>query len=149
MHMQDKLNIIKNLIRNNLAAVLAVLLLFTSGMNIYFYRALSDLRENPQKAVQEETKRMIARVGELITLPDNEQPTIATVSDPEKLKDQAFFAKDKIGDKVLIYANAGKSILYDPVADKVLEVASINVGSSPTPPPAGGSTPTPAPRKGR
>ena len=55
---------------------------------------------------------------------------MATVSDLEKLKDQPFFAKAKIGDKVLIYTDAKKAILYDPVNDKIVEVAPINIGNS-------------------
>ena len=126
--MKEKLLLIKEFAITNQTIILAALLVFTSGMNIYFYHALTDLRENPQKAVQAETNRMLDKIAELIVLPDDEQPTIATVSDPERLKDQPFFAKAKKGDKVLIYANAGKSILYDPVANKVLEVTSMSVG---------------------
>ena len=51
---------------------------------------------------------------------------MATVSDPEKLKDQPFFAKAQKGDKVLIYSNSQKAILYSPTEDKIVEVAPIN-----------------------
>jgi hypothetical protein len=50
------------------------------------------------------------------------------ISDPEKLKGQAFFAKAKIGDNVLIYTASKKAYLYDPVANKILEVAPIDFG---------------------
>ena len=33
----------------------------------------------------------------------------------------------KNGDKVLIYSQAGKAYLYDPVINKLLEVAPINL----------------------
>ena len=72
-----------------------------------------------------ESEDIVARVSELIVLPEGEQPTIATVSDPKKLTEQAFFEKAKIGDRVLIYAKARKAYLYDPVADRLLEVAPI------------------------
>ena len=68
--------------------------------------------------------------AEFIVLPEDEQPTIATVSDPEVLKGQPFFAKAKKGFKVLIYANAKKSILYDPFENKVVETASMNIGGN-------------------
>ena len=143
--LKDKLNKVLEFSKQNLVPILSILSIVSAGSTIYMYHQLSDLRENPQKAVQDETKRMVARVSELITLPEDEQPTIATVSNPDQLKDQPFFAKAKKGDKVLIYASAGKSILYDPVANKVLEVASMNVGASPTSTPS----PTPTPKKGR
>jgi hypothetical protein len=61
-----------------------------------------------------------------MVLPADETPTIATVSDPEKLKDQPFFANAKKGDKVLIFSNSAKAILYSPTEDKIVEVAPIN-----------------------
>ncbi len=115
---------IKNFVKTRLTGILGVLLIITSIANVVFYHQLSDIKQNPQKAVQEETARIIKKVSKLINLPD-EQPTIATVSDPELLKDQPFFAKAEKGFKVLIYANIGKSILYDPVKNKVIEVASM------------------------
>ena len=72
---------------------------------------------------------IVSRAGKLIILPEGEVPTIATVSDPEKLKDQPFFAKAKVGDKVLLYQNARKAYLYDPVNNKILEVAPISLGT--------------------
>ena len=76
------------------------------------------------------TAQIVTRVGELIVLPEGENPTIATVSDPERLRDQPFFAKAKVGDQVLIYTNAHKAILYDPKQHKILEVAPLNIGDT-------------------
>ena len=96
------------------------------------------------QATQDEVQKIVVRVGRLIVLPSGEQPTIATVTDPDKLRDQAFFANAKIGDRVLIYANARKAILYNPDADKIVEVAPLTIGPvtppTPTPPPSSTST---------
>jgi hypothetical protein len=82
-----------------------------------------------QKAAQEETKKLLAEISKLIDLPSGEEPTVATVTDIEKLKDQPFFAKAKNGDKVIIYTNAKKAILYDPTAKKIIDVAPVNIGT--------------------
>ncbi len=82
-----------------------------------------------ENAAKVETQELIAKVGELMFLPTDEEPTVATVSDVEKLREQAFFLHAKNGDKVLIYAKASKAILYDPVANKIVEVAPINFGA--------------------
>lgn len=102
---------------------------------IVLYKQISGLKQNPQQIAQEVTKELIAEVGELILLPADEAPTVATVSDPEKLKDQPFFANAKAGDKVLIYTKAKKAFLYDPVGHKVVEVAPVNLGNPEGSPP--------------
>lgn len=95
----------------------------------YYYNEASRLRANPQAKAQNEVAQVVARVGELIVLPEGEDPTVATVTDPERLRDQPFFAKAKTGDRVLIYTNARKAILYDPVQHRILEVAPLNIGN--------------------
>lgn len=100
------------------------------GSAYYFYDQARDLRLNPQKAAQEEIRVLVEKVSKLILIPPDEQPTIATVADPDRLKDQPFFANAKRGDKVLIYTNARKAILYDPLANKIVEVAPVNIGAT-------------------
>jgi hypothetical protein len=113
------------------ATTLGVLLLLGSaGAAGYFYKQYDSLKKNPNKVAQDETKSLIDSVAKLIVLPSNEQPTVATVTDPAKLKDQAFFANAKAGDKVLIYTNARKAILYSPSANQIVEVAPVNIGNN-------------------
>lgn len=116
--------------------VLAILVLAMAGAAAYFFKEVSALKENPNAVVQQEATELAARVGKLIRLPDGEVPTIATVADPAQLADQPFFAKAKTGDKVLIYSQARRAYLYDPVANKVLEVAPVNIGDAATTLPA-------------
>ncbi len=72
--------------------------------------------------------KVVARVGLLMLLP-NEEPTIATVSDLSKLKDQPFFTNAKQNDIVLMFPRAQKAVLYNPTLNKIIEVAPItNVG---------------------
>ena len=98
----------------------------------YFYYELYKLRQNPQTQAEQEVKDLTARVGRLAVLPTGETPTIATVSDPEALKDQPFFANAVKGDKVLIYAQAKKAYLYSVVLDKIIDVAPLNIGNQKT-----------------
>ena len=66
-----------------------------------------------------EAETLVAKIGKLIHLPDNEEPTIATVSDMEKLKDKPFFKDAKVGDKVLLYPKAKRAVLYDVSNNKI------------------------------
>lgn len=114
-----------NLSNAGLVALVAMLVLLIGalGTTYYFYQKANAVTpKDPMKDLQQ----TIAMVGKHLVLPTDETPTMATVSDPEKLRDQPFFVNSKKGDKVLIYANAQKAILYDPVGDKIVEVAPIN-----------------------
>ena len=120
-----------------LAVVLLVVLLAAGG---YFYQTnrISNLKKeiaglsNPQEAARAETDRIKEAVGKLIELPANESPTIATVVDAEKLRSQAFFANAQNGDRVLMFPQAKKAVLYRPSTNKVIEVAPINIGAGTT-----------------
>ena len=50
---------------------------------------------NPEDSIQEDTAAIINSVSELIVLPEDEEPTIATVSDAELLSDQTFLRTQK------------------------------------------------------
>ena len=115
---------------SGLTTLLIILLVIATGAAVFFYRELAVVRQDPERVAQQETQALVDRVSQLIVLPEGEEPTIATVKDPEALRGQAFFAKAKVGDKALIYTTAKKAILYDPVANKILEVAPLIIGSS-------------------
>jgi hypothetical protein len=109
-----------------LAAVIAVL--------AYGYLSTKNQLEqskNSAGATQTESQQLINKVGQLVDLPSGETPTIATVNDASKLKDQPFFANARNGDKVLIYSKSGKAVLYRPSTNKVIEYSKVNLGSSP------------------
>lgn len=117
--------------------VLIVLLVLLAGGSVYLFAKyqkaqteLTKIKENPQVAANAKIKELIAKVGQLITLPDKETPTVATITDVTKLKSQPFFAKAKNGDKVLIYTQAKKAILYRESINKVIDVAPVNIGTS-------------------
>lgn len=124
-----------------LVPVLAGVLVILAGSALYFFMQVSAMKQDPEALARKEAEELVAVVGKLILLPKDELPTIATVSDPTRLSDQAFFAKAKVGDKVLLYPNARKAYLYDPEANRVLEVAPINLGDT------GEVTPTPEPEE--
>ncbi len=94
-----------------------------------------------QKTNNDQVSNIVAEVGKIMKLPDQEFPTMATISDVSKLKDQPFFRNSKNGDILLVYNKAGKAILYNPTDKKIVEVAPIGnsadniTSSSPTPAP--------------
>jgi len=123
---------------------LAIVLIAVVGIAVYFYLQYQKTQDQLNKTTQSnEQAALIAEVGKLIVLPTGEQPTVATVSDINRLKGQSFFIHARNGDKVLIYTKAQEAILYDPLANKIVEVGPISLTQiTPTPK---GPTPTSAP----
>ena len=108
--------------------VIAVIIVI--GIAVYVSKNKSVVEGDPNKEqAQAEMQALVAEIGKLIELPKGENPTVATITDPEKLKDQPFFANAKNGDKVLIYPNARKAFLYDPSTKKLIEVAPLILGN--------------------
>ena len=115
--------------------VLALLVVAASGTAYYYYnryQTAQQLLSNPDKAAKEANATLLAELGTFMQLPANEDPSIATVLDATKLKDQAFFANAQNGDKVIIYTKSAQAILYRQSAHKIISVAPISI-SQPTP----------------
>lgn len=124
----------RSFFRRYLGLILLVLVILLALTSIYFYQKskIAAVDNSNQAQIQS----LVQKVGRLVVLPTDETPTIATVSDPTVLKDQSFFADAKKGDKVLIYSNAKKAILYDPVLDKIVTIAPLNIDTTPSPTPS-------------
>lgn len=87
----------------------------------FYYRYQQELRNNPSRELIEITKQ----VSKIMLLPESALPTLATVTEKEKLSSQDFFKNAENGDKVLIYIAEAKAILYRPSLGKIIEVAPI------------------------
>ena len=107
--------------------IIAIIGLFGS---YYFYKKYTTLKANPNIEVAKETERLILVLGKLIELPKEETPTIVTVSDKDKLKDQAFFTEAENGDILFVYTTAMKAILYRPSSNKIINLAPININQT-------------------
>jgi hypothetical protein len=79
-----------------------------------------------QPVPSSEADDLIARVGQIVVLPSDETPTLATVTDSAKLaEEEPFFGNAQNGDKVLIYRNAKKAYLYRPSTNQLINVSNI------------------------
>ena len=76
------------------------------------------------------SQQLVNRIGKIAVLPTGESPTIATVTNINKLRSQAFFANAKNGDKVLIYTKAQEAFLYRPSINKIVYIAPLNLNNS-------------------
>ncbi|MFA5935655.1 MAG: hypothetical protein WC787_02275 [Patescibacteria group bacterium] len=116
-----------------------IALIIVAGSAAFFYQGytkakkeVAEMKQNPQEIARVQTEDLVAEVSQLIVLPTDETPTVATVSNLDRLQGQEFFANAKIGFKVLIFTKAKKAILYDPESKKIVEVAPLNLGAAAT-----------------
>lgn len=77
--------------------------------------------------------KVISNVSKLMRLPTGEEPTVATIVDIDKVKTQPAFQNARNGDKILLYANAKKMIIYNPADNVIDDVVSISSSASITP----------------
>ncbi len=110
-----------------LLSIIAVGGIVTSVFLYIKYQKVQKALNNPSVAGQIEAQDLVKKVAHLMVLPDGEIPTVATVSDENKLKDQQFFHNAKNGDKLLIYAGAKLAVLYNPQSDKIVNVGPLNI----------------------
>lgn len=123
----DNVETTKKPMSSKIATIIAVLAIAAAG---YFYYELYTLKQDPNAQARKEVNSLVAKVSKLVVLPEGETPTVATVSDAEALKTQPFFKNAKQGDKVLIFAQARKAILYSVEMNKIIEVAPLNIGEA-------------------
>lgn len=88
---------------------------------------ISDPNGAIERSQQERTEAILEEVGELYELPDDETPTIATVQDIEKLKDQPFFDSAENGDQLIVFDESSTAILYRPSEKRLVKVGPINI----------------------
>ncbi|CAN5380344.1 hypothetical protein BH10PAT3_BH10PAT3_3080 [soil metagenome] len=80
---------------------------------------------------KQELINITSLVNKHMILPVSETPTLATITDREKLEKNSFlYQKGKDGDKVLIYVKASRVIIYRPSIDRVVDVGPVTVDES-------------------
>lgn len=123
-----------NLSKKGIQITLIVLVILLAALpSVYFYtkyRQAQTKLQNTNTATQEETKNLIAKVAKLMILPTDEEPTIASITDKDKLKSQPFFINAANGDKMLLYMKAKKAILYRPSSNQIVEVAPMSINEN-------------------
>ena len=107
--------------------LLLIILLIVLGFSaFYFYKKANTA--NPNNKI--DTKNLVEKISKHVLLPYEETPSVATVADPNLLKDQPFFVDTLVGDKVLMYTNEKKAILYRPSIDRVINITVIDLNAT-------------------
>jgi hypothetical protein len=115
---------------NPLILILGIALVASLAFGGYYFYQFQQSKNTDNT---EELNALIEEIGHVYELPTGETPALATVTDAETVKSQPFFGNAQNGDKVLIYTQAQKAILYRPSTKKIINVAPIqNIAAEPT-----------------
>lgn len=119
--------------RKLLVLLVLVIIAALSGSTAYFYTRYQKAQRflsNPNEVSKEEIKSITTALGKFMLLPKDDTPTIATILDKNKLKDQPFFDNTQNGDKMIIYTKSLKAILFRPSTGQVINFTTLNIGTS-------------------
>ncbi len=130
-HIQKKKGSVSKKIVSIILVLIFLGLVGSTGYFFYQYQQLKKQYQNSSTAVSAQTQQIVDEVKKLMLLPKGEVPTVATITDVSKLRNQQFFVNATNGDKVLIYTNAKEAILYDPKENIIINVAPITLGNQP------------------
>src|SRR4051812_20932179 len=89
---------------------------------------------SPTAAGAAQMRQVVSEISKFMLLPANETPTVATVSNPDALRSQPFFAHAMAGDMVLIYSTTHKAILWRPSTHMIVEVSALDPSAPTTQP---------------
>ena len=111
------------------AVLVAVVALSLAGYTYWQYNQLKNDPTASQKASDAKVSAIKAKVAKLISIPADETPTLASVTDKTKLKDQPFFKDAENGDQILIFSQAKKAVIYRESENKLINVGPIAITS--------------------
>lgn len=104
--------------------ILLVLILVLAGVGLLIARERRTPDLNNVNVVMSDVSRHYS-------LPTNEMPALATVTDSRKVQ-SSFSGKVQNGDKILIYQNNKKAIVYRPSIDRIVDVEPVLIDTPPS-----------------
>lgn len=107
-----------------------VVLVLVVAAGTYMLGRMSVYSSHPELTRADEATKVLQKVSTLIQLPQNELPTIATISDAEALKLSQPFLKDAENEDVLIvYELSRMAVLYRPSTHLLIAVGPVDLGT--------------------
>lgn len=101
-----------------------IILLVLVGLVVLAYMRFDGA--SPEEKAQKELAAAVAAVGELMILPEGDEPVLATVTDAAALTaQQAFFTGAIDGDQLLLFPKNLKAVIYSPSRNKIINAGPI------------------------
>jgi len=91
---------------------------------IYFYNQYSTIASNPQVVAQKQATKVLTDLSSIMELPENELPSISTITDISALAGNPFFVRAQNGDILIIYTQGQQAIIFRPSMKKIINVGT-------------------------
>jgi hypothetical protein len=114
-----------------------ILLLISVGLSVFAIYTYWSVSKKTDKFVENlkssgqsvnNSNVLIEKVSRLVLLPKNEFPSIATINNLAQLqKESSFYDNARKGDILLIYFQARKAYIYDPVENIIINMGPVSV----------------------
>ena len=100
-------------------ALQALAVILVVGVAVWFFAVRSTELSNSD---------VVVRVSELVSDLPQENPTIAIINDADALSEQdGFYAGASNGDRLLVYPQSGRAIIYNPDSDSIVKDGAVNI----------------------
>lgn len=114
----------KNIFIKQNAIILSAMLVVVLSVAFFVYK--TQKKEDPNSLLVIKNK-----ISKHLVLPQDEEPALATITDKNKIG-TPFLKQAENGDKMLIYQNAKKVILYRPSIDRIIDVGPVSIAETPS-----------------
>lgn len=101
-------------------------ILHQTGLIKTFQLAMQIQNQQQTSPLQPQDEAILEKLNKIINLPKNITPTMAIITDADKLKQEqpAFFADSKNGNRLIIYPD--RAIIYDYTENKIINIGPVN-----------------------
>jgi hypothetical protein len=117
----------KKLNKKSIITLILLVILIALGTVLVVQRLELNRLADPAASAEQTRQsadRLRDKVSKIMQVPD-ETPTIATVQDVDKLREQDFFKDAENGDKVLIFTSAKRAIIYREGQNRIINSGPI------------------------
>ncbi len=110
--------------------IVGLVIIIIAGYYVWtVYQSQNRTQTEIDKANQEQILSIVSRVKRHLVLPDSELPQVAEIKDAALAsKEQPFLNGSQNGDFLIVYAKAGKAIVYSPTRDLIVNVGPVQMG---------------------
>jgi len=104
--------------------IIAIILIVGWLGAIYFYNQYNEIANDPQVVAQKQANKVLTDLSSIMELPENELPSISTITDISALAGNLFFERAQNDDVLIVYTQAQQAIIFRPSMKKIINVGA-------------------------